>query len=112
MNKQIISNRFLYLGREAEIENKTGDIGWNTVETVAVADYNGSEQITENTRKNIVNPNAYTISDLSENNVSKYHVISLPLVPESTVLSSNSTDGDDGGRLSALLLFDGLKLFL
>jgi hypothetical protein len=39
-------------------------------------------------------------------------VISLPLVPESTVLSSNSTDGDDGGRLSALLLFDGLKLFL
>jgi hypothetical protein len=40
----------------AEIENKTGDIGWNTVETVAVADYNGSEQITENTRKNIVNP--------------------------------------------------------
>jgi hypothetical protein len=27
--------------------------------------------------------------------------ISLPLVPESTVVSSNST-GDDGGRLSAL----------
>ena len=39
-------------------------------------------------------------------------VISLPLVPESTVLSSNSTDGDDGGRLSALLLFDGLNMFL
>jgi hypothetical protein len=38
-------------------------------------------------------------------------VISLPLVPESTVLSSNST-GDDGGRLSALLLFDGLNMFL
>ena len=54
-------------------ENKTDDSGWTTVETVAVADYNGSEQITENARKNIVNPNAYTISDLSENNVSKYH---------------------------------------
>ena len=57
----------------AEIENKTDDIGWSTVGTVAVADYNGSEQTTGNTRKNIVNPNAYTISDLSENNVSKYH---------------------------------------
>jgi hypothetical protein len=30
--------------------------------------------------------------------------ISLPLFTESTVVSSNST-GDDGGRLSALLLF-------
>ena len=39
-------------------------------------------------------------------------VIFLPLVPESTVLSSISTCGDDGGRLSVLLLFDGLKMFL
>jgi hypothetical protein len=37
--------------------------------------------------------------------------ISLPLVPESTVVSSNST-GDDGGRLSALLLCDELNMFL
>jgi hypothetical protein len=52
----------------ADIDNKTDAIGWNTVGTLAVADYNGSEQTTEKSSKNIVNPNAYTISAPS-----KYH---------------------------------------
>ena len=56
-----------------EIENKTDAIVWNTVGTLTVADYNGSEQTTDNTRKNIVNQNGYTISDPSENNDSKHH---------------------------------------
>ena len=71
-----IENKGYSIGRNTdgavsvtEIENKTDAIGWNTVGTVAVADYNGSEQTTENT----VNQNANAISDPSENNVSKYH---------------------------------------
>jgi hypothetical protein len=52
----------------ADIDNKTDAIGWNTVGTLAVADYNGSEKTAEKSSKNIVNPNAYTISAPS-----KYH---------------------------------------